>query len=72
MCWRISLCICWYLVESILLRCPHSHTKAMTLQANQIPRGVISQILGHSDISTTATYLDSFGSAVIDQAATVL
>lgn len=48
------------------------HTMAMTLQGNNIPREVISQILGHSDLETTNTYLDSFGSAVIDEAAKVL
>ena len=36
------------------------HTMAMTLQDNQVPREVISQILGHSDVATTNTYLDSF------------
>lgn len=48
------------------------HTMAMTLQSNQVPREVISQILGHSDLETTATYLDSFGSSVIDEAARLL
>lgn len=48
------------------------HTMAMTLQNNNIPREVISQILGHSDITTTNTYLDSFDSSVIDKAAKVL
>lgn len=48
------------------------HTMAMTLQDNQIPREVISQILGHSDLATTNTYLDSFSSSVIDEAAKVL
>jgi integrase len=48
------------------------HTMAMTLQDNQIPREVISQILGHSDLTTTNTYLDSFNTNVIDEAAKVL
>jgi len=48
------------------------HTMAMTLQNNNIPREVISQILGHSDITTTNIYLDSFDSSVIDKAAKVL
>lgn len=48
------------------------HTMAMTLQDNQVPREVISQILGHSDLTTTNTYLDSFGSSVIDEAVKVL
>ncbi|KAA6318275.1 hypothetical protein EZS27_031695, partial [termite gut metagenome] len=48
------------------------HTMAMTLQENNVPREVISQILGHSDLQITNTYLDSFGSSVIDEAARVL
>ena len=48
------------------------HTMAMTLQDNQEQREVISQILGHSDLSTTNTYLDSFASSVIDEAVKVL
>lgn len=48
------------------------HTMALTLQDNQVPREVISQILGHSDLATTNTYLDSFASSVIDEAVKVL
>ena len=48
------------------------HTMAMTLQDNQVPREVISQILGHGDLATTNTYLDSFASSVIDEAVKVL
>ncbi len=48
------------------------HTMAMTLQDNQVPREIISQILGHNDLSTTNTYLDSFASGVIDEAVKVL
>lgn len=48
------------------------HTMAMTLQDNLIPREVISQIMGHKDMATTNTYLDSFESKVIDDAAKVL
>jgi integrase len=48
------------------------HTMAMNLQSKNIHREVISQILGHNDIQTTATYLDSFGNTVIDEAAKVL
>jgi len=48
------------------------HTMAMTLQDNQVPREVISQIVGHSDLATTNTYLDSFSSSVIDEAEKVL
>jgi len=45
---------------------------AMTLQDNQVPREIISQILGHSDLSTTNTYLDIFSSNIIDEAVKVL
>ncbi|NDP20800.1 MAG: tyrosine-type recombinase/integrase [Paludibacter sp.] len=48
------------------------HTMAMTLQNNNIPREVISQILNHKDLATTNTYLDSFNSKVIDEAVKVL
>ncbi len=48
------------------------HTMAMTLQNNQVPREVISQILGHSDLTTTNVYLDSFSNSVIDEAAKLL
>lgn len=48
------------------------HTMAMTLQDNQVPREIISQILGHNDLATTNTYLDSFASSVIDEAVKVL
>jgi integrase len=48
------------------------HTMAMSLQNNEIPREVISQILGHKDLKTTNTYLDSFNSNIIDEAVKVL
>ena len=48
------------------------HTMAMSLQNKEIPREVISQILGHKDLKTTNTYLDSFNSSVIDEAVKVL
>lgn len=48
------------------------HTMAMSLQNNEVPREVISQILGHKDLKTTNTYLDSFNSNVIDEAVKVL
>lgn len=48
------------------------HTMAMTLQNNNVPREVISQILDHKDTRTTNTYLDSFSSNVIDEAVKVL
>lgn len=48
------------------------HTMAMMLQRNDVAREQISQMLGHSDMKTTNTYLDSFDTAVIDEAAKVL
>ena len=48
------------------------HTMAMMLQRNDVSREQISQMLGHSDMKTTNTYLDSFETSVIDEAAKVL
>lgn len=48
------------------------HTMAMTLQNKKVAREIISQVLGHSDLSTTNTYLDSFDTSVIDEAASLL
>ncbi len=48
------------------------HTMAMMLQQNDVSREQISQMLGHSDMKTTNTYLDSFDTSVIDEAAKVL
>lgn len=48
------------------------HTMAMTLQGNKVPREIISQTLGHSNITTTATYLDSFSTNVLDEVAKIL
>lgn len=48
------------------------HTMAMMLQRNDVAREQISQMLGHSDMKTTNTYLDSFDTDVIDEAAKVL
>jgi site-specific recombinase XerD len=48
------------------------HTMVMTLQDNQAPREIISQILGHSDLATTNTYLDNFSSSIIDETVKVL
>lgn len=45
---------------------------AMMLQRNDVAREHISQILGHTDMKTTNTYLDSFDTSVIDEAAKVL
>ncbi len=48
------------------------HTMAMTLQSNDVPREIISQVLGHGDIKVTATYLDSFENEKIAEATKVL
>jgi len=48
------------------------HTMAMMLQRNDVSREQISQMLGHADMTTTNTYLDSFDTTVIDEAAKVL
>ncbi|MCL2313436.1 MAG: tyrosine-type recombinase/integrase, partial [Firmicutes bacterium] len=48
------------------------HTMAMMLQRNDVAREQISQMLGHADMKTTNTYLDSFDTTVIDEAAKVL
>ena len=48
------------------------HTMAMTLQNKGVAREKISQIMGHSDLETTNTYLDSFENEVIDEAMSVL
>jgi site-specific recombinase XerD len=45
---------------------------SMVLQGKDVPREVISQILGHKDLVTTNTYLDSFESSIIDEAVKVL
>lgn len=55
-----------------LIKIPTILAMAMTLQDNQVPREVISQILGHSDLATTNTYLDSFASSIIDETVKVL
>ena len=44
----------------------------MTLQNHEIPREVISQILGHKSMDTTNIYLNSFADPVIDNAAKTL
>jgi site-specific recombinase XerD len=48
------------------------HSMAMTLQENNMPREVISQALGHKNLTTTNVYLDSFKTEVLDNAARVL
>ena len=48
------------------------HTMAMTLQNKEVQREVISQVLGHKDLTTTNVYLDSFKTDVIDKTAKLL
>ena len=43
------------------------HSMAMTLQTNGVPREMISQVMGHKDLETTNTYLDSFGDVEIEK-----
>ena len=45
---------------------------AMMLQRNNVAREQISQMLGHADMKTTNTYLDSFDTSTIDEAAEAL
>ncbi len=45
---------------------------AMDLQADDVPREIISQMPGHSDLQTTNIYFDGFGSRVIGEAAMCL
>ena len=42
------------------------HSMAMTLQEDGTPREIISQIMGHRDLKTTNTYLDSFSNNLIE------
>lgn len=42
------------------------HSMAMTLQEDGTPREIISQIMGHRDLKTTNTYLDSFSNSLIE------
>ncbi len=48
------------------------HTMAMTLQGNDVPREIISQALGHCNLTTTNVYLDSFSTSVLDRVAKIL
>ena len=48
------------------------HTMAMTLQGNDVSRETISAVLGHRDIKTTMTYLDSLSQNVLDRVAMLL
>lgn len=48
------------------------HTAAMRLKGMSIPRDVITEMFGHMDPNTTATYLDSFDHAITAAAGNVL
>ena len=48
------------------------HSYAMRLKNSGIPEDVISEALGHKDLSTTKTYLDSFQNDEIAKANEVL
>ena len=48
------------------------HSYAMRLKNSGIPEDVISEALGHKDLMTTKTYLDSFQNNEIDKANEVL
>lgn len=43
------------------------HTMAMRLQQQEVPRECISQVMGHTNLETTNTYLDSFDTSVVDK-----
>ena len=43
------------------------HSMAMALQSSGVSREMISQVMGHKDLETTNTYLDSFGDAEIEK-----
>ena len=45
---------------------------AMMLQGQEVPREIISQVMGHTDLATTNTYLDSFETNVTDKVAQLL
>ena len=48
------------------------HTMAMQLQGKNVPREVISQVMGHAYIDTTATYLASFDTTILDRTVNLL
>ena len=48
------------------------HTMAMQLQGKNVPREVISQVMGHANIDTTATYLASFDTTILDRTVNLL
>ena len=43
------------------------HSMAMTLQSNGVSREMISQVMGHKELATTNTYLDSFGDTEVER-----
>lgn len=45
---------------------------AMQLQGKNVPREVISQVMGHANIDTTATYLASFDTTILDRTVNLL
>lgn len=59
-------------VEKNLTTYVSRHTMAMTLQGNDVSRETISAVLGHRDIKTTMTYLDSLSQNVLDRVAMLL
>lgn len=59
-------------IEKNLTTYVSRHTMAMALQRNDVSREVISQVMGHTDLSTTNTYLDSFDTDVLDRAIKLL
>lgn len=48
------------------------HTMAMSLQGKEVSREVISQVMGHTNLDTTNTYLDSFDTIVLDRTVNLL
>ena len=59
-------------IEKNLTTYVSRHTMAMTLQGNDVSRETISAVLGHRDIKTTMTYLDSLSQNVLDRVAMLL
>lgn len=59
-------------IETNLTSYVSRHSVAMKLQNSNVNRETISQLLGHSDLKTTNTYLDSLDTTVIDKASEVL
>jgi site-specific recombinase XerD len=43
------------------------HSMAMTLQSSGVSREMISQVMGHKELATTNTYLDSFGDTEVER-----